>query len=151
MLRAEAGPLPKESSVVVDDDDDDDDDDLTEKEEDFQRQQQGHPHRHQSHWRNDGLPSRWVAYYDAASLYPSSGETSFIFSLSPLPPPSLPLTHILLFLLRKKRQARKGRGGFHPPLPWKKILFFLLRKKKRARRGGEKQKKEAAVVFFPRL
>jgi len=43
----------------------DDDDDVLRSE---------HPQRHHSHWRNDGLPSRWVAYYDAASLYPSSGK-----------------------------------------------------------------------------
>lgn len=31
-------------------------------------------HAHNSHWLEDGGPSRFVAYYDAASLYPSSGE-----------------------------------------------------------------------------
>ena len=33
-------------------------------------------HAHNSHWLEDGAggPSRFVAYYDAASLYPSSGK-----------------------------------------------------------------------------
>ena len=33
-------------------------------------------HAHNSHWleEGEGGPSRFVAYYDAASLYPSSGE-----------------------------------------------------------------------------
>ena len=32
-------------------------------------------HTHNAHWLEDkeGGPSRYVAYYDAASLYPSSG------------------------------------------------------------------------------
>jgi len=38
--------------------------------------------RHNSHWLHplydgEGGPSRYVAYYDAASLYPSSGESTF--------------------------------------------------------------------------
>lgn len=43
-------------------------------------------HAHNSHWLEDGKggPSRFVAYYDAASLYPSSGK------LQNLPDGSLP-------------------------------------------------------------
>ena len=42
-----------------------------------------HRHNHNVHWLEDELgvgceaPSRYVAYYDAASLYPSSGESTF--------------------------------------------------------------------------
>ena len=37
-------------------------------------------HHHNSHWLPAGTaaPSRYVAYYDAASLYPSSGKSSLI-------------------------------------------------------------------------
>ena len=31
-------------------------------------------YRNNSHWLNNGEPSNFVAYYDATSLYPSSGE-----------------------------------------------------------------------------
>ena len=49
---------------------------------------------HNSHWLADGEggPSRYVGYYDAASLYPSSGEPasqppSFFLFADTLPPP----------------------------------------------------------------
>jgi hypothetical protein len=47
-------------------------------------------HAHNSHWLEDGKggPSRFVAYYDAASLYPSSGK------LQNLPEGSLPKASI---------------------------------------------------------
>jgi hypothetical protein len=31
-------------------------------------------YRNNAHWLNNGEPSNFVAYYDATSLYPSSGE-----------------------------------------------------------------------------
>ena len=63
---------------------------------------------HNSHWLADGEggPSRYVGYYDAASLYPSSGEPASrprFFSLltryprhapRSLPPPSPTITWI---------------------------------------------------------
>ena len=53
--------LPSANSVV---DDNDDDDDVES--------------RHNSHWlpcnNDESGPSRWINYYDAASLYPSSGK-----------------------------------------------------------------------------
>ena len=33
--------------------------------------------RHNSHWLSDGKESRYVGYYDAASLYPSSSKCIF--------------------------------------------------------------------------
>ena len=72
--------LPSANSVVdnnddVDDDDvDDDDDDDVES-------------RHNSHWlpcNNDddeSGPSRWINYYDAASLYPSSGKHTHSYDI----------------------------------------------------------------------
>ena len=71
--------LPSANSVVDDNDDDDDDvDDDDDDDDDVES-------RHNSHWlpcNNDdddddddkSGPSRWINYYDAASLYPSSGK-----------------------------------------------------------------------------
>lgn len=56
VFRAEAGPLPPTAG-------------------DDSGEQQQHARNHHSHWRDDGEPSRCLAYYDAASLYPSSGES----------------------------------------------------------------------------
>ena len=63
--------LPSANSVVDDNDDEDDDDD-DDVDDDVES-------RHNSHWlpcNNDDEsgPSRWINYYDAASLYPSSGK-----------------------------------------------------------------------------
>ena len=45
-----------------------------------QQQQEEEPNvRHNSHWLSDGKESRYVGYYDAASLYPSSSECVFLF------------------------------------------------------------------------
>ena len=67
--------LPSANSVVDDNDDEDDDDDDVES-------------RHNSHWlpcNNDdddeSGPSRWINYYDAASLYPSSGKHSHSYDI----------------------------------------------------------------------
>ena len=72
--------LPSANSVVDDNDDDNDDDDNDDDDVES---------RHNSHWlacnndddddddddNNDKSgPSRWINYYDAASLYPSSGK-----------------------------------------------------------------------------
>ena len=61
--------LPSANSVV-----DDNDDDVDDVDDDVES-------RHNSHWlpcNNDdddeSGPSRWINYYDAASLYPSSGK-----------------------------------------------------------------------------
>lgn len=46
-------------------------------------------HAHNSHWleEGEGGPSRFVAYYDAASLYPSSGKRALL-SIPPRREPS---------------------------------------------------------------
>lgn len=38
-------------------------------------------YKNNAHWITDAQPSNHVAYYDAASLYPSSGK-SYVHSLS---------------------------------------------------------------------
>ena len=71
--------LPSANSVVDDDNDDDDDDDVDDDVES----------RHNSHWlpcNNDddddkSGPSRWINYYDAASLYPSSGKHTHSYDI----------------------------------------------------------------------
>jgi len=64
----------KDDDPTGDDNDDGDDDGLISRSE--------ADSRHNSHWLHplydgEGGPSRYVAYYDAASLYPSSGESTF--------------------------------------------------------------------------
>ncbi len=72
--------------------------------EDIELQQNYHNNAHWLHPPEAALPSNFVAYYDATSLYPSSGELIFVDCQS----------------------EREGRGGGvqekqktppHPPLP----------------------------------
>jgi hypothetical protein len=66
-------------------------------------------HRNNAHWIKDAEPSRWVAYYDAASLYPSSGEyNSFLLNALGARParPRIPAGS-------GSRRARRGEGA--PP------------------------------------
>ena len=75
--------LPSANSVVDDNDDDDVDDD-DDDDDDVES-------RHNSHWlpcNNDddddddkSGPSRWINYYDAASLYPSSGKHAHSYDI----------------------------------------------------------------------
>ena len=76
-----------------DDDDDDDDDGASER--DFSG-----VYCNNAHWLDgggggdasgpSGGPSRYVGYYDAASLYPSSGVCAFFLKISSDPPPPPP-------------------------------------------------------------
>ena len=40
----------------------------------FAEGEEGLNYRNNAHWLDNGEPSNFVAYYDATSLYPSSGE-----------------------------------------------------------------------------
>ena len=74
----------------------------------LQQSGQGSSGNHHAHWMKDGLPSRTVVYYDAASLYPSSGKNCPNF-------------------LTKHDTALSCWGGSIPPLFF--FFFFFMRSK----------------------
>jgi hypothetical protein len=82
-LRSEAGgQTDRFGSIDDDDDDDDDDDEPRVKKSKQQQQQQQQNYHNNAHWLQPpslARPSNYVAYYDAAALYPSSGKLSFLF------------------------------------------------------------------------
>ena len=100
VYRSKAGGQDLEDADNTNDNDDDDDDDDNDDDDDDEIN-----YRNNSHWKKASMCglSNYVSYYDAASLYPSSGTIHiiiyiflylyiciFCFSLPPHLLPSLP-------------------------------------------------------------
>ena len=71
-MRSEAGGQTDRFGSVDDDDDDDDDDEPPRAKK--SKQQNYHNNAHWLQPPSLSEPSNYVAYYDAAALYPSSGK-----------------------------------------------------------------------------
>ena len=96
-------------------------------------------YKNNSHWLSDGENSNYVGYYDAASLYPSSGE--FKLGISVRPARAGLLFPLLTFKSGPSgagagRQAGAGPGG---------AVLKAQKTRETIKRGENNEKKEARV------
>ena len=162
ILRTEAGGqeeiLSAEAASKTNDDNDGDDDDDDDDEKNMSQHLKRKVYCNNSHWLSKDSPpsesisaakkstphlANHVAYYDAASLYPTSGESPLSSQCKKSNASSQQRNNINLNLSTTAGKSRRlsTRKKFFPPLPFPSLPSFptlpsLERKRKRMGKGG---------------